>query len=65
VHQHSTDRDDRCLCEKLPLNEEEIEAHISSAELAGIDLSAALDTLKKDGLEQFKVAFAEILKELE
>lgn len=51
--------------EKLPLNEEEIEVHISSAGLAGIDLNAALDELKKDGLEQFKSAFAEILKELE
>lgn len=51
--------------EKLPLNEEEIAAQINSAELAGIDLNAALDALKKEGLEQFKTAFAEILKELE
>lgn len=51
--------------EKLPLNTEEIETLISSAEHAGINLDAALSELKKDGLEQFRSAFAEILKELE
>ena len=51
--------------EKLPLSEEEINAHLTSAKQAGIDLDKALDELKSDGLESFKEAFSEILKELE
>jgi len=51
--------------EKLPLNEEEIETHLSSLEQADIDFDAVLDELKADGLEQFKDAFSQILKELE
>lgn len=51
--------------EKLPLNEEEINAHLASAKQAGVDLDRALEELKSDGLEAFKDAFAEILKELE
>ena len=51
--------------EKLPLNEEEIEVHLSSLEQAGIDFEAVLNELKEDGLKQFKDAFAQILKELE
>ena len=51
--------------EKLPLKEDELEAHLHSAKLAGIDLDTALAELKADGLSQFKDAFAEILKELE
>jgi len=51
--------------EKLPLSEDELEAHLTSAKQAGIDLDKALSELKEDGLKQFKDAFAEILKELE
>jgi len=51
--------------EKLPLNEEEIEAHLISVEQAGINFDKALDELKADGLEQFKEAFSQIIKELE
>ena len=51
--------------EKLPLNEEEISAHFNSAKQAGVDLDAALEKLKEDGLEAFKDAFSEILQELE
>lgn len=51
--------------EKLPLNEEEISIHLASAKQVGIDLDAALSELKADGLEAFKEAFSEILKELE
>jgi len=51
--------------EKLPLNEESLEVHLTSAKQAGIDLESVLVELKKDGLKQFKDAFAEILKELE
>lgn len=51
--------------EKLPLNEEEINVFLASAKQAGIDLDKALDELKSDGLEAFKDAFGEILKELE
>jgi len=53
------------VSEKLPLNEEEVSAHLVNAQQAGIDLDVVLKELKKDGLEQFKDAFAQILKELE
>jgi len=53
------------VSEKLPLKEDEVEAHLQAAKLAGIDLDDALAELKADGLSQFKDAFAEILKELE
>ncbi len=51
--------------EKLPLNEEEVNVHFGSLSQAGIDLDAALNELKSDGLDAFKEAFSEILKELE
>jgi len=51
--------------EKLALREEVIESHFNSAKQAGVDLDAALEELKQDGLSQFKDAFSEILKELE
>jgi len=51
--------------EKLPLNEEEINVHLGALAQAGIDLDAALAILKSDGLDAFKEAFSEILKELE
>ncbi len=51
--------------EKLPLNEEEINVHLGALSQAGIDLDAALNELKSDGLDAFKEAFSEILKELE
>lgn len=53
------------MSEKLPLNEEEINLHLSSLEQVGIDFEAVLNELKEDGLNQFKDAFAQILKELE
>ncbi len=53
------------MTEKLPLNEEEINTHLNSLQPANIDFDAALAELKSDGLEQFKDAFAQILKELE
>ncbi len=53
------------MSEKLPLNEEEINTHLHSLQQADIDFDAALAELKADGLEQFKDAFAQILKELE
>ena len=51
--------------EKLPLNEEEVNIHIASAKQAGIDFDGALSELKMNGLNDFKEAFEEILKELE
>jgi len=51
--------------EKLPLNEEEVNVHLSSLEQVGIDFDAVLAELKEDGLNQFKDAFSQILKELE
>jgi len=51
--------------EKLPLNEEEMDTHLGSLEQADINFEAVLNELKADGLQQFKDAFAEILKELE
>ena len=51
--------------EKLPLSEEEIISHLASVKQVGIDLDKSLDELKSDGLEAFKDAFSEILKELE
>lgn len=53
------------ISEKLPLNEEVIDALFKSVKQAGIDLDAALSKLKLDGLAQFKDAFGDILKELE
>jgi len=53
------------VSEKLPLNEETIDALLINVKQAGIDLDKALIELKSDGLAQFKDAFAEILKELE
>ena len=53
------------VSEKLPVNEEEIDTLFNNVKQAGIDLDAALAELKADGLEQFKEAFSQILKELE
>ncbi|PHR55123.1 MAG: transaldolase [Arcobacter sp.] len=53
------------ISEKLPLNEEEINTHLSGLEQAGIDFDKVLNELKEDGLNQFKDAFSQILKELE
>ncbi len=53
------------ISEKLPIKEEEIDALFMSVKQSGIDLDAVLNELKADGLEQFRSAFAEILKELE
>ncbi len=53
------------VSEKLPLNEEEVTVFIQSIKQAGIDFDQVLAELKTDGLNQFKDAFAEILKELE
>jgi len=53
------------MSEKLPLNEEGISVHLANTQQAGIDLDRVLKELKEDGLEQFKDAFSQILKELE
>lgn len=53
------------LREKLPLEEKVIEAYFLNVKHAGIDLESALAELKHEGLEAFKAAFEEILKELE
>jgi len=53
------------VSEKLPLNEEEINNHLASLKQADIDFDIVLKELKEDGLQQFKDAFAQILKELE
>ncbi len=51
--------------EKLPISEEEVNVHLNNTKQAGINLETALNELKVDGLNAFKEAFAEILKELE
>ncbi|MDF1879947.1 transaldolase [Sulfurimonas sp. MAG313] len=53
------------VSEKLPLNEEGINAHLAGLEQADIDLESVLKELKEDGIKQFKDAFTQILKELE
>lgn len=49
---------------KLPLQQDEVDKLFSDLEGAGIKFETILDELISDGLEQFKVAFNEILEEI-
>ncbi len=50
---------------KLPLNEEVIQTHRTQVANAGIDMEIVIAQQIAEGLEAFKVAFGEILSELE
>jgi transaldolase len=50
--------------QKLPIDIHVIEEHFQKLHTAGIDYEAELDKQIKDGLDAFKVAFAEILETL-
>ncbi|MBD3809818.1 MAG: transaldolase [Sulfuricurvum sp.] len=56
-------RGDKAL--KLPLSEEVIQYHRSAVVNAGIDIEAVIAQQIVEGLDAFKVAFGEILSELE
>jgi transaldolase len=50
---------------KLPINNEIIETHRGKVTNAGVDMDVIIDQQIREGLEAFKVAFSEILSELE
>lgn len=50
---------------KLPIGKESIEDHQTNVANAGIDMGMIIDQQIREGLEAFKVAFSEILSELE
>ncbi|MEA1892787.1 MAG: transaldolase [Campylobacterota bacterium] len=50
--------------EALPISQDVIEKHFAKVKDAGIDLEAILDEQIRDGLEAFKDAFNDILREL-
>ncbi len=50
---------------KTPVDQKDIDAFFRQLQEKGIDLKAIYDTLLQEGLEAFKVAFKEILQELE
>ncbi len=52
------------LAKKLPISQKEIESYFSKIAELGINFESVSDTLLQDGLEQFKVAFQEILDSL-
>lgn len=50
---------------KLPISNEEIDAHFEMLKAAGISMEEVYDTLLGEGLEAFEKAFKEMLETLE
>lgn len=49
---------------KLPIQKAELDSFFAKVKNSGIDMDKVCDELLSDGLKQFEIAFAEILKEL-